>query len=120
MHFTNHTKALHLLLIEVEAVVNLRPMATETTNNVQNHVPPSPFNFLNEVESCYASTWKLLTSRYQLPQTLEKNTTHSKRILGKMAQGVHSYTKTAKIVQKETEKLSDGRRCFSKTRIQLK
>ena len=39
-------EALHTFLIEVEAIVNSRPMTTETINGVQSHVPLSPFNLL--------------------------------------------------------------------------
>ena len=37
-------EALHTLLIEVEAIVNSRPMITETINEAQSHVPLSPSN----------------------------------------------------------------------------
>ena len=37
-------EALHTLLIEVEAIINSRPMTTETINDVQSHVPLYPSN----------------------------------------------------------------------------
>ena len=55
------------------------------------------------------------TSRYQLSQTLENNTPYSERILGKMVQGVYSDATKTKIVQRETEKLSERRRCSSES-----
>ena len=39
-------EALHTLLIEGETIVNLRPMTTETINDVQSGVPLSPSNIL--------------------------------------------------------------------------
>lgn len=39
-------EALHTLLIEVEAVVNSRPMTTETINDARSHIPLSPSNLL--------------------------------------------------------------------------
>ena len=39
-------EALRTLLIEVEAIVNSRPMTTEAMNDVQSHVPLSPSNLL--------------------------------------------------------------------------
>ena len=39
-------EALHTLLIEVEAIVNSRPMTTETIKDVQSHVPLSVSNIL--------------------------------------------------------------------------
>ena len=39
-------EALHTSLVEVEAIVNSRPMTTETIINVQSHVPLSPSNLL--------------------------------------------------------------------------
>ena len=67
-------EALQTLVIEVKTGVNLRPVTADT---------------VNEVKSCYTSTWKLGTSRYLLLQMLEKNTTHNEQILGKMVQGTH-------------------------------
>ena len=37
-------EALHTLLVEVEAIVNSRPMITETINDVQSHFPLSSSN----------------------------------------------------------------------------
>ena len=37
-------EALHTLLTEVEAIVNSRPMTTETINDIQSHVPLFPSN----------------------------------------------------------------------------
>ena len=91
--------ALQALLIEVEAIVNSWPMTSETINNVQSHVQLPPSN--DEVKNYYLSTWKLRISRCLLLQTLEKNTTYSKWILGMMAQGVHSDIIITKIEQKE-------------------
>ena len=39
-----HNEALHTLLTEVEAIVNSRPMTTETINDIQSHVPLFPSN----------------------------------------------------------------------------
>ena len=39
-------EGLHTLLIEVEAIINSRPMITETINDVQSYVPLSPSNLL--------------------------------------------------------------------------
>ena len=39
-------KALHTLLIEVEAIVNSWPMTAEKSNDVQSHVPLSSSNLL--------------------------------------------------------------------------
>ena len=39
-------EGLHTLLIEVEAIINSRPMITETINDVQRYVPLSPSNLL--------------------------------------------------------------------------
>ena len=39
-------EALHTFLIEVEAIVNSRPMTTETIKDVQSHIPLSPSNLL--------------------------------------------------------------------------
>ena len=39
-------EALHTLLIKVEAIVNSRPMTTDTINNIQSHIPLSPSNLL--------------------------------------------------------------------------
>ena len=64
----------------------------------------------NEVESDYASTWMLRTSRCLLSQMLEKNTAYSKWILGKIVQRFHSDITRMKIVQKQMKKLSEGRR----------
>ena len=66
------------------------------------------FQFTNdEVESRYTSNWKLRTSKYLLSQTLEKNTTHRKWILGKITQRVHLDITRTKIMQKEVKKLSE-------------
>ena len=43
---SSNDEALHTLLVEVEAIVNSRPMTTETIINVQSHVPLSPSNLL--------------------------------------------------------------------------
>ena len=94
-----NNEALQALLIEVEAIVNSWPMTSETINNVQSHVQLPPSN--DEVKNYYLSTWKLRISRCLLLQTLEKNTTYSKWILGMMAQGVHSDIIITKIEQKE-------------------
>ena len=94
-----NNEALQALLIEVEAIVNSWPMTSETINNVQTHVQLPPSN--DEVKNYYLSTWKLRISRCLLLQTLEKNTTYSKWILGMMAQGVHSDIIITKIEQKE-------------------
>ena len=94
-----NNEALQALLIEVEAIVNSWPMTSETINNVQTHVQLPPSN--DKVKNYYLSTWKLRISRCLLLQTLEKNTTYSKWILGMMAQGVHSDIIITKIEQKE-------------------
>ena len=39
-------KSLHALLVEVEAVVNSRPMTTETISDVNSDIPLSPANLL--------------------------------------------------------------------------
>ena len=39
-------EALYTLLIEVEAIVNSRPMTTKIINDIQSHVPLSPSNLL--------------------------------------------------------------------------
>ena len=39
-------EALHTLLIEVEAIVNSRPLTVETTNDVGSYIPLSPSNLL--------------------------------------------------------------------------
>ena len=57
---------------------------------------------------------------YLMFQTVEKNTTHSERILVKTAQGVHSDTIRMTIVQMETNKLSERRGCSCKERLQSK
>ena len=56
-------EALHTLLIEVEAIVNSRPMTTETINNVQSHVPLSPSNLLTMKSKVIMYLRKLRTSR---------------------------------------------------------
>ena len=62
-------EALHTLLIEVEAIVNSRPLTVETTNDVGSYIPL-------EIKSCFAAAWELHTSRFILTKTLEKSTTH--------------------------------------------
>ena len=89
---------------------NCQLTSNDNWNNQRRSKSCSTFSFQftnDEVESRYASTWKLRTSRCRLSQTLEKNTTQSKWILSKMAQGVHSDITRTKIVQKQTKKLSD-------------
>ena len=39
-------EALHTLLIEVEAIVNSRPLTVETINDVGSYIPLSPLNLL--------------------------------------------------------------------------
>ena len=80
---------------------SLNNEALDTLQSMTSKVM-STFSFLftnNEVKSCYASTWKLLTSRYLLLQMLGKNTAHSKWILWRMVQGFHSDITRTKTVQ---------------------
>ena len=41
-----HDESLHMLLVEVKAIVNSRPMTTETISNVKSDIPLSPANLL--------------------------------------------------------------------------
>ena len=91
--------------------------ATETNNDIQTHAPLSTFEFARYASLC--STWKFWTSRYLLLQT-EKYTTHSERILGKLTQGNHSDATRTKIIQTETKKLSERRRCSSESQLHSK
>ena len=83
------------LLIEVKGIENTGPMTTEIINNVQSHVPL--------LHSQLLTMKNLWTSGYLLLQTLEKNTTHSQRVLGKMHKKFIQALQE-KILQTETEK----------------
>ena len=46
-------------LLEVETIVNSRPMVVETINNVTSEVAIA-LCLNNEIQGCYASTWCVL------------------------------------------------------------
>ena len=43
-----YNESLYTLLVEGKAMVNLRPMTTETFNDVRSDIPLSPANWMNE------------------------------------------------------------------------
>ena len=59
-------KSLHMLLVEVEAIVNRKPMATETISDVKSDIQLSPVNVLTHGIESSISTSKMLSISWYL------------------------------------------------------
>ena len=60
------SKSLHMLLVEVEAIVNRKPMATETISDVKSDIQLSPVNVLTHGIESSISTSKMLSISWYL------------------------------------------------------
>ena len=80
-------QALSILMAEVEAVMNSRPLTVELLSNGNSLNPINPSNLLM-IKSSYVSSWWIWKSRYLLSLALEKSPTYFRQILKLMAKRV--------------------------------
>ena len=74
-HGSNLTEeSLQTLVVEVEAIVNSRPLTTEVINYATSLAPLSPNQpCYNEIKSSDATTWRFHHSRQIFKETVEKS-----------------------------------------------
>ena len=67
-------ESLQTLVVEVEAIVNSRPLTTEVINYATSLAPLSPNQpCYNEIKSSDATTWRFHHSRQIFKETVEKS-----------------------------------------------